>query len=310
MAVFSFALAAAWVAPAAAAPSGKDRALARALVAKAKVAAKAKRWADAADLLRKAEELDPEPQTELDLGRALAASGKLVDAQKTLKQLSDAKATTAGARKVHAAAESALVDVEARLPHVTVAPTPGDARVSIDGASVEAGADTPVDPGAHEVAVEADGYERATRSVTLREAQKERVAVTLAKSPAAAAADAAPKEAPASSGPSYAPAIIAFSIGAVGVGVGATFGALAFSSSSDAKKLCKGNTCPPSAADKIDASKRDGNVSTVAFIVGGAGVGAGVLLLLLRPSKKPAAEAQARVAPYVGAGDVGLRGSF
>src|SRR5258706_2367096 len=78
----------------AAPPTAKDKAEAKALVAKAKAAAKAKKWGEAADALRQADALDPSPQIELDLGRALASGGKLVEAKKTFKALADKPAAT------------------------------------------------------------------------------------------------------------------------------------------------------------------------------------------------------------------------
>src|SRR5262249_12324572 len=83
-----------------AAPTAKERAEARSLVTQAKAAAKAGRWADAADAYRRADALDPSPQTELDLGRALASAGKLLDAKAALSELAKKPATNAGAKKV------------------------------------------------------------------------------------------------------------------------------------------------------------------------------------------------------------------
>ncbi len=292
-----------------AAPSAKDRADARALVQKAKAAAKAKKWGEAIDAYKKAEALDPSPQTELDLARAEASGAKLVDAQKAFAALADQPATTPAAKKMKDAATSGLADVKKRMPHLKVNATPAGALVTVDDQAT-AGSSLELDPGDHKVSIEAEGYDSATRQVSLKEGEREEIAVTLTRS-AVAAKEPPKEEASSSSGPSRVPAIVAFGVGAVGLGVGATFGALAFSATSDAKKLCTGNSCLPAAQAKIDESKRDGNISTVAFVIGGAGVATGVVLLLVSGGKtSDAPKSDARVTPWIGAGSAGLRGAF
>jgi hypothetical protein len=307
LAGFCLALAATSSGVALGAPSAKDRADARALVQKAKAAAKAKKWGEAIEAYKKAEALDPSPQTELDLARAQASGGKLVDAEKGFAAL--AEATTPAAKKLNGAATSGLADVKKRMPHLKVNATPAGALVTVDD-QASAGSDIEVDPGDHKISIEAEGYESATRQVSLKEGEHEEIAVTLTKS-AVAAKEPVKEESSASSGPSRVPAIVAFGVGAVGIGVGATFGAMAFSATNDAKQLCMGNACKPAAQPKIDESKRDGNISTVAFVIGGVGVATGVVLLLVSGGKKSdEPKPDARVTPFIGPGSAGLRGSF
>jgi len=41
---------------------------------------------------------------------------------------------------------------------------------------------------------------------------------------------------------------------------------------------CQGNNCPVSSGDAVDSAKQKGNISTIAFAVGGAGLVLGTVL--------------------------------
>ncbi|MGE0322973.1 MAG: hypothetical protein AB7S68_11755 [Polyangiaceae bacterium] len=81
----------------------------------------------------------------------------------------------------------------------------------------------------------------------------------------------------------------AFGVAAVGVAVGSIFGLQAISKNDDsnANGLCDGNRCVAEGAALRDDARSAGNISTIGFAVGGAGLVAGVLLLVLEP--KPSA---------------------
>ena len=87
------------------------------------------------------------------------------------------------------------------------------------------------------------------------------------------------------------------------------------------KTHCDGNQCDPSYEGDADSAATLGNVSTVGFVIGGLGVGAGVVLLVLRSgsdtAEAPVASSRLRgpfarptVEPVVGLGAAGLRGRF
>ena len=60
------------------------------------------------------------------------------------------------------------------------------------------------------------------------------------------------------------------------MGVGSAFGLITLR---DKHALnCDSNTCPASARDSVDTAKRSGNISTIAFGVGGAGLLLGTVL--------------------------------
>jgi len=64
----------------------------------------------------------------------------------------------------------------------------------------------------------------------------------------------------------------------VGVGVGATFGLIALKDKHSLSTTCTGDVCPSSSRDSVDTAKRSGNISTIAFGVGAAGLVLGTVL--------------------------------
>jgi hypothetical protein len=58
--------------------------------------------------------------------------------------------------------------------------------------------------------------------------------------------------------------------------VGTAFGVMTLKSKHDLQ--CDGNSCPASQRDAVDSAKRNGNISTIAFGVGGAGLVLGTIL--------------------------------
>ncbi len=113
-------------------------------------------------------------------------------------------------------------------------------------------------------------------------------------------------------------AYVALGVGAVGLGAGTLFGLQASGRFKEANELAK--TECGAAGDCVladaafgrwkslgDEADRKKTFSLVGFIVGGVGVAAGVTLFVLSSGKK---EQAAKVAPYLGIGSLGVRGSF
>jgi tetratricopeptide (TPR) repeat protein len=99
---------------------------------------------------------------------------------------------------------------------------------------------------------------------------------------------------------SLLPGVIALGLGAAGVGIGSITGILTLSKASDLKQqVCPNITC---FSDLKSETIALGNVSTGAFIAGGAAVIAGVILVVVRPGGEPkpaASGGAARVEPEV-----------
>lgn len=107
---------------------------------------------------------------------------------------------------------------------------------------------------------------------------------------------------------------VAFGVGAAGLAVGTIFTLQAQDKFKQGNALCPtSGTCTLSSADaqKREAFGKDGDsartLSVVGFAAGGVGIATGITLLLLSGSKK---QETARIQPYVGASELGFRGSF
>jgi hypothetical protein len=105
-------------------------------------------------------------------------------------------------------------------------------------------------------------------------------------------------------------------VGVVGIGVGTIFGLMASSKNEDSKAECSAddpNRCSAAGVEMRDEAMANGNVATVAFIVGGAALaGAGALWLLDSESERTGASAGVRPVAEVGPGRAAffLRGRF
>lgn len=133
-------------------------------------------------------------------------------------------------------------------------------------------------------------------------------AVTVAPPAQAAAASAEPK--PASTDPTGAVAasqarlwtplrvgaIVAGTVGLVGIGVGAGFGVAALADAGTAREYCAGNRCDSQrGVDAAHSASKSANIATVGFALGGTLLAAGVALLWSESGSGSAEHADARV---------------
>jgi hypothetical protein len=178
--------------------------------------------------------------------------------------------------------------------------------------------DRPADPGNHVVRATAPGFVPSTKSVTLAESETKTVSLDLEPDPYAvitapgpAPIDTTVPEPPRSSG-SLAPAIVALTIGGLGLATGVAAGAVVAVTSSDLSSACgPTKTCPSNKDSEISAAKTWATVSTAGFIVAGAGVATGLVLLLARHGEDAhPASAKAELTPIVGPTYLGIAGGF
>jgi hypothetical protein len=296
-------------APALAAPTPKERALAKADWVHGKQLMAVKNFADAADAFKKADERDPKAQYKLDLARAIAELGQLVEADElcaTIQALDERNAD-----KEKAAAKDLDEKLSARIPtiKITVSGPPADAvHATIDDEPLKVGELVKENPGEYTVRATADSYEPVERHVSVAEGEK--FEVTLAMK--ALASGSGPVES-SSSGGNMWPAGIAFGVGGAAIVAGTVMGILAFQLTSDIEDACHGTVCPPSAVDDIAVDQDYGNASTGLFVVGGVGVATGIVLALTvgRGSKHADKEPEkALVVPYVTPFGAGITGRF
>lgn len=186
-----------------------------------------------------------------------------------------------------------------------------------------------VRPGRHRFTARRAGRVDAVWEVELSPRQQASHTFTLAE-PVAAAPVAVPPAAPPptlavdtdstkSRSGMRTGAYVAFGAGVVGLGVGTIFGLSAKSKYREANAITDDNCSssgpcelPGSLFDKREGLGNDGDtaktLSIVGLAVGGVGLAVGVTLFVLSNKKEGAAAA--RVEPYVGVGQLGLRGGF
>jgi hypothetical protein len=207
-------------------------------------------------------------------------------------------------------------------------------RVSMDGTLLADrldGSGIPIDPGLHTFTFEVAGQPAVEQSFVIGEGQKDRhetvtLGAAVAPAPSAAPSPMAPMlvvpvVTPTSTGRDQRIVSVAVgTVGVVGLGIGAVFGAVAASDWSSAKAYCAGKsrscqTGGPGAEDEASAQSK-ATVSTVGFIAGGALAAAGVVLFLTAPRRssgdEPASARGVELVPTGGPGgaDLTIRASF
>lgn len=265
------------------------------------------------------------PTTALDLGKAQRDLGLLVEARTSFLEAvqyaerpNEPQAFTRARREAKGLAE----ELAPRLGSVTIEASSG-ATVKMDDKELSPsslGVALKVNPGKHELVATLNGEEQR-KSVDVSEGSRSiPVSFVFANAPpgpAAGKTDAAgagqDEEAHASDKPvTKTNPLVWVGVGtaAVGVGVGVVTGIMAFGVKSDVSSRCEGGTqCPPSEWPNIDRGQQLATVSTIAFVVGGAGLGV-MIYGLLNPSRRPASAAHAtqglRLYPSVS----GVSGTF
>ena len=282
----------------------------------------AKKYAEAIEHFRQAEERFHAPTHLLFTARAYDKLGRLLEAQTTYQSLVNeqlANYAPDAFREAQATARAELVTLAPRIPRleITLRGAAADrARVTVDGKAVTLQRDKPfaVDPGEHTVAATAEGAAPASRTVTAAEGTSTRVELVGEAAAAAPTGPAGPppdEPAPASAGGSKLPAAVAFGVGGVGVALGAVTGILSLGKVGELEDRCPTKVCSAADQELADSARTLGTVSTIGLIVGGVGVAAGVVLLVVEPAPAPHASAAGpRVVTRVGPGSLSLAGTF
>jgi len=271
------------------------------------------------------------PTTGLEVARTQVALGQLLEARETLARVlrlpskSNEPAPFVAARK---AADQMNNDLAARIPAIQINlqnQEPGQSpTITVDNEPIPAAAASAprkVNPGAHTVMVKLGTYEKK-QEVTLVERDTKQVTFDLKEKPPEAVKPVVTQEPDKTTHVSATPKVMmygGFALGAVGIGVGAVTGIMSLTKTNDLKPECKPN-CPPDKQDEIDSAQLLGNISTVAFIVGGVGVAVGIIGVVMSGSDKkepPASAALARKPsksfewhPVLSPTYAGLTGSF
>jgi hypothetical protein len=183
-------------------------------------------------------------------------------------------------------AKLAVRVAEASPPNVTVR------RDDVELGSGSLGLALPVDPGPHTITTRAPGYEDNITTVPLKEGEVKDVVVGPGPKipPPPPPPPPAPEPPPPATGTTQTVlGIVALGLGVGGGAVGTIFGLKAKSTNdaSFANNACDSSDgCTRAGLAQRSDALRDGNVSTIAFIAGGALVVTGVVLLLTTPSRR------------------------
>ena len=189
--------------------------------------------------------------------------------------------------------------LDARIPKLTIKRGKGAdvASIELDGSELGASqlsAATPVDPGSHTVVAKIGDRVYAQDKVILVEKESKTFEVKI-NAPVAKIEKAPvdepkidPVVAPPPTAKSKVPAVVANSVGGLGVILGATFMAVRGGALTDLETKCGGDTsCPPSAQPTADKGRLFTGLAEGAFVVGAAGLVTGIVMLATGGPAKP-----------------------
>lgn len=299
--------------PAMAGTKASDRALATQLFDDGEKLMTQKHYAAACSKFHESERLDPQLGTLLHLADCYEKAGRFATAWSAFKDGAEIAAKRGDPRE--SVALRRVAALEKKLPRLTIlvkgADTPG-LQVQLDGELIGRPAwneAAPIDPGTHTVVVSATAHAVRTYTVTLVASEKKTLAVgpgaPLATAPAPATAPAAAgvkakappgaastrQQRPATadrgtgSGSRTLGYVIA-GVGVVGVGVGGVTGAMVFGKKSTVNAHCDASkACDAQGMNALSSARTLSTVSTVAFIAGAVGIGAGAYLIFSSRSK-------------------------
>lgn len=271
--------------------------------------------------------LDPQLGTLLYLADCLEKLGKTASAWAAFRDAEELAARRGDPRQKVAAERISALSARLSRLQINVPSDLDPEALEIRRGNVVVGSalwNTPIptDPGEHTITVSVRGREPwSTTAVVKDDGSTTAIDVELPERSASAAAPgtvapAPPSPAPEPSAPRDAKpsaprwtAIAAAGVGVVGIGVGSFFGLRSMSKANEADEHCDGSRCRDQAGvDLRQEALTAGNISTIAFIVGGVGLAAGATLWLVGTPKKEHSSLPVHVG--IGPGSLQLRRQF
>jgi hypothetical protein len=268
------------------------------------------------------------PVTGIDLADAYVAIGLLVEARDVANSVVSMPVgvnETARSTEARSQAASLVASLKDRLSSLKIVIEKVPATSSIEAAATMDGQQLSpetlgevrkVNPGSHTIVARlgATGEEK-TVMVVLKEGETKSVSLRIRAPEVVPAVGVLPPPrvvfVPEQTKKSGVSPLVYVGAGLGGVGgiVGSVFGGLALSKKSELNKtVCPNNTCPP--GSPLGEARSFGTVSTVGFVVAGAGVGLMITGLVLGGSKTETQTTRASVAPWLGPNGGGLSGAF
>ena len=251
------------------------------------------RYAEAIALFRQADERFHSPMFMVFIARCEDELGRPADALAHLEAVAGevlAEYAPNSFRKAQQEARDAIPELMKRVPTVTIAIAGAEGgTVTVDGKPAELGVALRLNPGDHQFVATAGGASQ-TRQLALSQGATEQLKFQFGAGQSANDGDAG--------GPSLLAPGIAFGIGGAAALIGAITGGIFVGKAGAHKDACGNDgVCPPELESEGDSIRTLGTVSTIAFVVGGAGVIAGTVLLFIPSSDETAAAARLEVHP-------------
>jgi hypothetical protein len=301
-------------------PSSETRASADGLTKSAIAAFERQDYRAALALLNRASALAPSAEVALYVARSHEALGQLVEAALDYRGVvdsADGGERSPARQHVVESARDELAQLRPRIPLVEFAL--GDSelrsrnlRLVVDGSLVWPGSRSRMNPGHHEVvASDADG-EKSRVAFEVGEGESKTIALSWRSE--AARANKEPFAIGGSSSTRRTLGVVALGVGATGLGLGTVTGIAALTKYHAGEQHCPAGRCTegqtvPENASAFVALR---TISAAGFVVGGAGIGTWLGLLLTTPTPSVNTE-RPKVSPWtpvVGMGSAGARYAF
>lgn len=221
-----------------------------------------------------------------------------------------------------APAREKVAELDKKIGRVTVKPAPGaPAGMSVKRddvvlTSASFGGALPIDVGRHTFVVSAEGLEPKTFDLEIAAGESKDLVIETgpALPPPPPPVTPPPSEgstSPSSSSSMKTAGFIVGGVGILGLGLGTIFGLSAKSNWDDAQSACRPGACGPGseAQNLKDSASSSGTLSTIAFVVGGAALATGIVLLVVAPpSRSSSTSARLEIVP--GIGGISVAGSL
>lgn len=280
---------------------------------------KAESWQEAREAFEGAIELNDTPKARFYLAKSLVNLGLLIEAREHAQLTADNNRAGWWDRK-HA--KELLTTIEERMAHITInVPSDFEGVVRLEDHTLsfeDYGKRLERNPGKVRVQAEAEGFLPFDKRVELGDGADETISVELLADPEEEEKDDVQADISLSTSDGSTQRTIGYvslAVGGVGLVAGTIFGLAARSTRNELRGVCANDICVEADRDLYDRGKMQANLSTVGFILGGVGIGAGAVLLLTAPSgssdKEEAATMEAAsIHPYIGPTGAGVYGSF
>jgi hypothetical protein len=279
--------------------SSEERERARTLVSAGDRLFRSKAYAAALERYSVAYELMPVPTVGIEVVKARAALGQLVEANAIaleVSQLPEQAPEPAVFGEARSRAAEFSQSLSERIPSILVQVTPGEAvpEIQVDGQPVSLAIQRQahsLNPGPHRLQVSAPGQRSVERAFQLAEGEQLTLQVLLVPieqrgEPVVLAELSSPSPADSSAKAAQRRGAVALAVAGTAATAGGVAGVLAFREKDAASRWCS-STCLPRAERHIQASKTFGHIADVSFGVAVLASTYGLWELLFNTSDEP-----------------------